>query len=147
MSVIKELQLEITRMARKAIKKELEPLKRVNAAQRGLIANLRRDVGELQKEVARLQKTSGKVAVAEVDETKGFWISGRGIRTLRKRLVITQMELATLAEVSHQSIVRWEKAPGKIPFKTEEVSAAMQQIRSMNRKEAWAKLGKEKKGK
>ncbi len=52
MSVMKELHSEITRLARKEIKKELEPIKRVNAAQRGYIADLRRDVGELQKEVA-----------------------------------------------------------------------------------------------
>jgi len=147
MSVMKELQSEITRLSRKEIKKELEPIKRVNAAQRGLIANLRRDVGELQREVARLQRELGKVAVEEIEETKGSWISGKGVQSLRKRLGITQMELAELTDVSHQSIVRWEKAEGKIPFKTEGTLAALQQIRSMNKTEAWAKLGKVKKGK
>ena len=42
MSVMKELQCEIARLARKEINKELAPIKRVNATQRGLIANLRR---------------------------------------------------------------------------------------------------------
>ncbi len=147
MSVMKELHSEITRLARKEIKKELEPVKRVNAAQRGLIAKLRKDVGVLQKDVARLERAAGKVVVAEVEETKGFWISGKGVMSLRKRLGITQMELAALAEVSHQSIVRWEKAVGKIPFKTDATLATLQQIRSMNKKKAWAKLGKGKKGK
>ncbi len=147
MSVMKELHSEITRLARKEIKKELEPVKRVNAAQRGLIAKLRKDVGVLQKDVARLERAAGKVVVAEVEETKGFWISGKGVMSLRKRLGITQMELAALAEVSHQSIVRWEKAVGKIPFKTDATLATLQQIRSMNKKQAWAKLGKGKKGK
>ena len=49
MSVMKELHSEITRLARKKIKKELEPIKRVDASQRGYMADLRRDVGELQK--------------------------------------------------------------------------------------------------
>ena len=144
MSVMKELHSEITRLARKEIKKELEPIKRVNAAQRGYIADLRRDVGELQKEVARLQKAAGKVAVVETEETTGFWISGKVVLSLRKRLGITQMELAALDEVSHQSIVRWEKAEGKILFKTEETLATLQQIRSMGKREAWEALGKEK---
>ena len=38
MSIIKEIQSEITRLSRKEIIKELAPVKRVNAAQRGLIA-------------------------------------------------------------------------------------------------------------
>ncbi len=48
MSIMKSLQVEITRLARKEIKKELEPIKRVNAAQRKYIADLRKDITELQ---------------------------------------------------------------------------------------------------
>ena len=144
MSVMKELHSEITRLARKEIKKELEPIKRVNAAQRGYIADLRRDVGELQKEVARLKRAAGEVvAVVETEEeTKGFWISGKGLVSLRKRLGITQMELAALAEVSHQSIVRWEKTQGKIQFKTEATLATLQQSRGMGKRDAWEVLGR-----
>ncbi len=150
MSIMNELKAEITRLSRKEIKKELEPVKRVNAAQRGLIANLRRDVTALQKEVARLQKAAGKPAVPaapEADGTKGFWMSGKGVRSLRKRLGITQIELSKLAEVSHQSIVRWEKTAGKIPFRKKETPAKMQQIRAMDKRTAWAALGKKRKGK
>ena len=144
MSVMKELQSEISRLARKEIKKELEPVKRVNAAQRGLIANLRRDVTELQREIGRVQRTASKAPV-EVEETKGFWMSGKGVVSLRKRLAVTQAELAALADVSAQSIIRWEKTEGKIPFRGDATTAAMQQVRSMDKRDAWAKLGKEKK--
>ncbi len=144
MSVMKELQSEISRLARKEIKKELEPVKRVNAAQRGLIANLRRDVIELQREIGRLQRTASKAPVV-VEETKGFWISGKGVVSLRKRLGVTQAELAALADVSTQSIIRWEKTEGKIPFRGDATATAMQQVRSMDKRAAWAKLGKEKK--
>ena len=144
MSVMKELQLEITRLTRKEIKKELEPVKRVNAAQRGYIADLRREVTELQKEVARLQRELGKAAPVEEEAPQGFWISGKGVRSLRKRLGITQMELAALADVSHQSIVRWEKTEGKIPFRDQDTPGVMHQIRSMDKRTAWETLGKEK---
>jgi len=149
MSIMNELKAEITRLSRKEIKKELEPVKRVNAAQRGLIANLRRDVTELQKEVARLQKAADKAAptATESDDSRGVWMSGKGIRSLRKRLGITQIELSKLAEVSHQSIVRWEKTSGKIPFRKKETPAKMQQIRAMDKRTAWAVLGKKRKGK
>ena len=143
MSIMKELQLEITRLARKEIKKELEPIKRVNAAQRGYIADLRRDVNELEKELGRLQRAASKAPVV-VDDTKGFWMSGKGVVSLRKRLGVTQAELATLADVSTQSIIRWEKAEGKIQFKTEDTASTMQQVRSMDKRDAWEELGKEK---
>ena len=145
MSIMNELKAEITRLSRKEIKRELEPIKRVNAAQRGLIANLRRDIAGLQKEVAHLQRAAGKAAPAEVDDTKGFWISGKGVLSLRKRLGITQAELAKLADVTNQSIVRWEKVEGKIPFRNKETPGRMQKIRLMNKQTAWTTLGKEKK--
>jgi DNA-binding transcriptional regulator YiaG len=141
MSVIKELQSEITRLARKEIKKELDPVKRVNAAQRGLIANLRRDVTELQKEVARLKKAAGKPAtVVDEEAVQNFWISGKGVVSLRKRLQLTQAELAVLADVSTQSVVKWEKHDGKIPFRKQETAVKMQQIRGMSKSEAWAEF-------
>jgi DNA-binding transcriptional regulator YiaG len=140
MSVMKELQSEITRLARKEIKKELDPVKRVNAAQRGLIANLRRDVTELQKEVARLQKATGKVAPVVEEATQNFWLSGKGVVSLRKRLQLTQAELAVLADVSNQSVMKWEKHEGKIPFRKQETLDRMQVIRGMSKTKAWAEL-------
>jgi DNA-binding transcriptional regulator YiaG len=140
MSVMKELQSEITRLARKELKKELEPIKRVNAAQRGYIADLRRDVSELQREVARLQKATGKVAPVAEEATQNFWISGKGVVSLRKRLQLTQVELAVLADVSTQSVVKWEKHEGKIPFRQAETLGRLQVIRGMSKTQAWAEL-------
>jgi DNA-binding transcriptional regulator YiaG len=143
---MKELQSEITRLARKEINKELAPIKRVNATQRGLIANLRRDLVALQKEVNRLKKTVPSVgaSAAELqdDARQGFWMTGKGVLSLRKRLGITQVELATLADVTPQSVVRWEKTDGKIPFRGEAIQARMQAVRVMGKREADEKLGK-----
>jgi DNA-binding transcriptional regulator YiaG len=140
MSVMKELQSEITRLARKEIKKELDPVKRVNAAQRGYIADLRREVGELEKEVNRLQKATGKPAPVVEEATQNFWLSGKGVVSLRKRLQLTQAELAVLADVSNQSVMKWEKHEGKIPFRKAETLARMQVIRGMSKTKAWAEL-------
>lgn len=144
MSVMSELKAEITRLARKEVKKELEPVKRVNAAQRGYIADLRREVSDLQKEVARLRKELGKAApgVEEEDVDSRFWISGKGIFSLRKKLGLTQAEFGELAGVTTQSVVKWEKSEGKIPFRQQQTARRVQAIRGMGKKEAAKALGK-----
>lgn len=144
MSVMKELQSEIARMARKEIRKELDPVRRVNAQQRKYIADLRREVTDLQREVKRLQKELGKSAPAEKEEPEQrFWITGKGVLSLRKRLGLTQIELAQLADVTQQTIVRWEKTDGKITLRGEAIQARLQEIRSLGKTAAWEKLGEE----
>lgn len=141
MSIMKELQSEITRLARREIKKELEPVKRVNASQRSLIANLRRDVAGLQKEVARLKKEAGRAApVAGEEPVQRFWISGKGVKSLRDKLGLTQSGLAELAGVSTQSVVKWEATDGKISFRQQKTADRMRAIRGMTKTEAWKEL-------
>lgn len=144
MSIMKELQSEITRVARKEIRKELDPVKRVNAQQRKYIADLRREVTDLQREVKRLQKELGKTAPAvRKDAEQRFWITGKGVLSLRKRLDLTQVELGQLADVTQQTILRWEKTEGKITLRGEAIQTRLQEIRSLGKAEAWEKLGKE----
>jgi len=141
MSVIKELQSEIARVARKEIRKELDPIKRVNASQRKYIADLRRELTDLQKEVKRLQKELGNdlPAVNEEPEQR-FWITGKGVLSLRKRLGLTQIEFAELVGITQQTVVRWEKTEGKVPLRGESVQVRLQELRSMGKKEVLAEF-------
>lgn len=138
MSIIKELQSEIARVARKELKKELDPIKRVNASQRKYIADLRRDISDLQKEIKRLQKELGKSAPTEKTEESDqrFWITGKGVRSLRNRLGLTQIDFAQLAGVTQQTVVRWEKTEGKIALRGEAVQSQLQAMRGMGKREA-----------
>lgn len=141
MSVIKELQSEIARVARKEIRKELDPIKRVNASQRKYIADLRRELTDLQKEIKRLQKELGSEAPAVKEEPEQrFWITGKGVLSLRKRLGLTQIEFAELVGITQQTVVRWEKTEGKVPLRGEAVQARLQEVRSMGKKEALAEF-------
>lgn len=143
MSVIKELQSEIARVARREIRKELDPIKRVNASQRKYIADLRRELSELDKELKRLQKEVGKAspAAAAPEPDQRFWITGKGVLSLRKRLGLTQIEFAELAGITQQTVVRWEKTDGKITLRGEAVQARLQELRTFGKKDALRALG------
>jgi DNA-binding transcriptional regulator YiaG len=142
MSIIKEIQSEITRLSRREINKELAPVKRVNATQRGLIANLRREVVALQKEVNALRRAGSiaPVATEPKQEQPGFWITGKGIKAIRKRLGITQIQLAKLAGVSDQAVVNWEQKEGKVVFRQQETANRLAELRSMNKADVMEEL-------
>lgn len=147
MTIVQALKNEISRSARKEINKAIQPLKRVNATQRSLIAKLRRDLSDLQQTVKDAQR-SPKVAVAqtrapgrsnqeaEADSRRGAWFTAKGIRSLRARLGITQTELGKLAGVSAQSVVNWEKLAGKIAFRQQKTAKRMLEIRDLTKKTA-----------
>jgi DNA-binding transcriptional regulator YiaG len=146
MTIIQALKNEISRSARKEINKAMQPLKRVNATQRSLIAKLRRDLSELQQSVKEIQR-SPKAAGAETkareanpetdtDGRRGVWFTSKGIRSLRARLGITQTELGKLAGVSAQSVVNWEKSTGKIAFRQQKTAKRILEIRNLTKKTA-----------
>ena len=160
-SIMKELKAEIARLARKEIKKEIGPVQRVSASRRGMIAELRRQIAALQRDVADLRRALSRggslplavqpAASAEGDDgRKGFWITGKGVRKLRKRLGLTQNEFARMANVSGQTVVNWEATAGKIPLRRKDSAARLQEIRKMKKRdlkkaaEAKAKVAKAK---
>ena len=106
--VMKELKSEITRLARKEASAIVEPIRKVNAAQRSLIAGLRRQIDAMQKELGALKKSVSApvTSIQAKDAPKGrFWITGKGVKTLRKRLGLTQALFAQLADVSMPTVV------------------------------------------
>lgn len=141
-AVMKELKAEIARLARREIKKSLGEVKRAQSAQRGRIAALRRMVGALTREAGALRKTVGKTlpstGLQTVPQEKGqrFWITGKGVRSLRKRLGLTQAGLAKLADVSTQTVVMWERVPKKISLRRKATVAKLQAIRKLNKRAA-----------
>lgn len=146
-NVMKELKAEITRLARKEIKQELAQVKKVNASQRGLIAALRKQVDAMQKELNGLKKAvpaPAKALVAKTEPEGRFWITGKGVRKLRKRLGLTQAVFGKLVEVSMPTVVNWEKAEGKIDIRKKATMARLQEIKGKGKKEVAEILGLEK---
>jgi len=134
-NVMKVLKDEISRIARSEINAALKPIKSVNASQRKYIAELRRRIEDLEKEKKQLVKTISKAVPVQEEtseETRG-WISGAGVRTMRKRLKLSQKAFAELADVSLPTVALWESAKnsGKLNIRRKEVFARLQQIKGM----------------
>ena len=137
-NIMKELKAEISRIARSEIKTALAPIKSVNAAQRKYIADLRRQVADLEKEnkqLARgLEKLGAAVPTPEPEEDAGrAWITAAGIRSMRKRLHLSQKAFAELAGVSLPTVSNWEssKNKGKLNIRRKKDFARLQEIKTM----------------
>ena len=141
-NILNELKAEIARLARKEIKGEMAPARKSIVAHRGLIAGLRRQIDAMQKELAALKKSvPAPKAVAAAQEPAGrFWISGKGVKALRKRLGLTQANFAKLAGVSSQAVVNWEGKSGKINLR-KAAAGKLQGLRGIGKRQAAEVLG------
>ena len=149
-NILSVLKSEISRLARKEAKQVVAPVKKASANYRGLIAGLRKQLDALQSEVAALRRVAPKAeqALQAKEEPQGrFWITGKGVKALRKRLGLTQAQFSKLAGVSVPTVVKWEGSQGKAPIRLKAAIARLRAIRGMGRKQAAAMLGAGKAGK
>ena len=146
MNVMSVLKAEISRLAKKEAKREVAPVKKVNASYRGLIAGLRKRIDTLEKELAMLKRAAPKAerVLASKTEPQGrFWITGKGVRKLRQRLGQTQAKFGQLIGVSVPTVVNWEGVEGKVEIRKKATMARLQQVKGMGKKEVAAILGAE----
>lgn len=106
-SVLKE---EVLRLARKEVRAETEGLKKAAAHHRSDIAELKRRVAALEKQVARAEKASSKQAApnAENETTVPTRFSAKGLAGRRQKLGLSAAEMGLLLGVSAQTIYNWE---------------------------------------
>ena len=143
-NVMTALKSEISRLARKEAKSVVAPVKKASANYRGLIAGLRKQIAGLQNEIAALRRAAPKAekVLASKAEPQGrFWITGPGVKALRKRLGLTQAHFGKLAGVSVPTVVKWESSKGKAPIRLKAAIARLQAIRKMGKKQAAEILG------
>ena len=146
-NILKELKAEISRLAKKEAKAVVSPVKKASATYRGLIAGLRKQIVTLQKEVAVLRKAvpSPEKAIQAKAEPQGrFWITGKGVRKLRKRLGLTQAVFGKLVGVTPNAVVLWERKDGKIGLR-KATGARLQGLRGKGKREVAEMLPKEAK--
>src|ERR1041385_7077757 len=106
-AVLKE---EISRISRREIRKQVQPVRKASATYRREIAALKRQVQELRRQAGALAKRAATVGDGnrEVASAKPTRFVAKGLRSLRARLGLSASELARLMGVSDQSIYNWE---------------------------------------
>ena len=133
----------MTDLEDKEAKQVVAPVKKASANYRGLIAGLRKQLDTLQKEVAALKRVAPKAekSLATKEPAGRFWITGKGVRALRKRQGLTQAQFGKLAGVSVPTVIKWEGSQGKAPIRLKAAIARLQVIRGMGKKQAAEILG------
>ena len=111
------LKAEISRVARKEVRAEIETLKKASLAHRSAIAELRRQVSALEKELRRTAKEVPRSAAAvdsEDDETgtkRRF--SATRLAAHRSKLGLSAASYGQLVGVSGQTIYHWEQGKAR----------------------------------
>jgi len=133
------LKAEISRISRREIRAQVQPLRRASTSYRREIAALKREVQELRRQTSLLVKRTTKQAKAVDAEgsTPPLRFVAKGLRSLRARLGLSAPELARLLGVSDQSIYNWELKKA-VPRK--EQLAALATIRSLGKREVLTRL-------
>lgn len=131
------LKSEITRLARKEIKGAIDPLRKANAGYRREIAELKRQVASLQRDLKASSKAS-KIRVERVEESTGNTrFVPKGLKSLRARLGLSASDFGLLVGASGQSVYNWEA--GKTAPRGAQ-QAALAAVRGLGKREAASHL-------
>ena len=144
MNIMSVLKAEISRLARKEAKQVVAPVQKASATYRGVIAGLRKQINVLQKEVAILKRAipSPEKALSTKTEPEGrFWITGKGVKSMRKKAGLTQEKFGKLVGVSVPTVVNWEKAKGKVEIRRKETMARLQGLKGKGKREVAGMVG------
>ena len=130
-TVLKE---EITRLARKEVRRQTEVLRKTSAQHRKYIAVLKQRISELQREVTALEKQAPKqpTAISPSTGKKGTRFSAKGLRSHRNRLGLSAAAYGKLVGVTGQTVYKWENATVRPRAQQVEALAA---VRGIGKKE------------
>jgi len=116
----KALREEISRLARKEVKSEIESLKKSSSQQRSAIAGLRRQIEGLERQLKQLAKqvTSGKPAsnaqdAVEAQGEPSRRFSAKRLAAHRAKLGLSAAAYGRLVNVSGQTIYNWEQGAAR----------------------------------
>lgn len=142
------LKSEISRIARKQSRVEVEALKKAASANRAEIAALKRRLLDLERAVKALTKTQlasvrQKAAAgndeAEADSMATTRFNAKGMASNRKRLGLTASDFGLLIGTTEQSVYAWER--GKTQPRAKSL-AAIAALRGMGKREVNERLSK-----
>ena len=142
---------EIHRISRREIGLSLSKFRRDHIALKKRFAEQRKRLAAIEKENKILSKklaTLSQYRRAEAGSTSEdgqVAVYARGIKSIRRRLGLAQISLATLVGVNRISVAHWEKKSGKITIRKPEVIKTLTELKGMKKAEVAARLGTAKK--
>ena len=142
-NIMSALKSEISRLAKKEAKAVVSPVKRASSTYRTLIAGLRKQLDALQKEVTSLKRAMPKadrVLDAKTEPEGRFWITGKGVKAMRKKVGLTQEKFSKLVGVSVPTVVNWEGHKGMINLR-KAAAGKLQGLRGIGKRQAAEMLG------
>ncbi len=129
---------EVSRIARKELRQETEPLRKALAQQRREIAQLKKHISALEKTARATTRTLKRApAEASPEDTGTIRFSSKGLHGHRVRLGLSAQEAGRLLGVSGQTVYNWEQ--GKSQPRAEQ-RAAIGALRTMGKRQAAAAL-------
>lgn len=139
------LKTEISRVARKEVRVEIEALKKTSTQHRSLIAALRRQIDQLENDLRRVTKaaakSSGTMPADEVeDQGPARRFSATRLAAHRTKLGLSAASYGKLVGVSGQTIYHWEQ--GKARPRTAQLET-LASVRNLGIRQAVERLGVE----
>jgi DNA-binding transcriptional regulator YiaG len=137
-SVLKD---EIARVARKELRKSVDPLRRQVTAHRRDLAALKRENTELRRELAALGRASrrgdARAEAPAAGDARGMRFSAARLQALRGKLAVSAADFGTLIGVSGQTVYNWEQGKTRPrPQQLEKIA----EVRGLGKREARRRL-------
>lgn len=141
-NINKIIREEIARAARGEVRKAVAPLRKSAAESQKVMTALKRQVSALERECRRHAAVPASaprpVPEAPPDES-GTRFTAKSIRSLRRKLGLSQAEFARLAGVSTNTVSLWERKEGRLLLR-QKAQAALLSIRDLSAGEAKRRL-------
>ena len=137
------LKQEILRLAGKAVRIAVNPLKKEKVTLKKAVRDLRKRVKSLEADSRILlaeQERHRKLVVGAIPaDALNIRVTAKGMRSLRRKLKLTQVEFARLVGVSGQNVYQWERKKGAIRVR-DNTKKAVFAIRDLGAREAKRRL-------
>jgi len=142
-NIAKSFKDEVARISRREAKQVVAPFHKPTTNARRTFADLKRRVAALEKSDRRLRAALAKVTAAipqpQAPAKDKGWISGKGVRSLRQKLGLSQEAFAKLVGVTPAGVYLWERKPGMLRLR-DNTRAALLAARLLGAREAKARL-------
>jgi DNA-binding transcriptional regulator YiaG len=149
-SIAKLLKAEIQRIVHRetaqmaaAQKQGLAALKKANAEYKRRLAALEKQA----KQQASAAQCATGVEAPDDSAPDDLRVTAKALKSMRKRLGITQAELAKLLGVSVQVVSIWETKKGRVQIRKEKVRVFLAALKHEKKDAVYARLGKDVKTK